>query len=99
MARRYNPSRIGLSRGDAMPAEPYYPNVPTAPNMPAEDYNRALMPRCSKTGEDISNFHKHLIGKLDKLNSVRATKHKKHLWYNRRYAGFCAAFAFGVCIL
>lgn len=96
MARRYNPSRIGLSRGDAMPAEPYYPNVPTAPNMPAEDYNRALMPRCSKTGEDISNFHEHLIGKLDKLNSVRATKHKKHLWYNRRYAGFCAAFAFGV---
>ncbi|XP_022315657.2 uncharacterized protein LOC111119605 [Crassostrea virginica] len=96
MARRYNPSRFGLSRGDAMPAEPFYPNVPTAPNVPAEEYNRMLMPTCNKTGEDTGNFHRHMINKLDNLNSERVSKHKKTLWYNRRYAGFCIAFAFGV---
>uniref|UniRef100_K1PKS2 Uncharacterized protein n=1 Tax=Magallana gigas TaxID=29159 RepID=K1PKS2_MAGGI len=76
MARRYNPSRIGLSRGDAMPAEPYYPNVPTAPNMPAEDYNRALMPRCSKTGEDINLYTMHAMKQeefLEKLD-INVTK-------------------------
>lgn len=81
-----------------MLVELYYLNVLIVLNMLVEDYNCVLMLCCSKIGEDISNFYKYLIGKLDKLNLVRVIKYKKYFWYNRRYVGFCVVFVFGVCI-
>lgn len=99
MARRYNPSRFGISRGDGLPPEPYFRNVPSATKIPDEEYNRMLMQTYNKTEEATKDFHRHLVNKLDYLNSVRTLKHKKNLWYNRRYAGGFTLFAFGICIL
>ncbi|XP_062601539.1 uncharacterized protein LOC134263241 [Saccostrea cucullata] len=96
MAKRYNPSRLGISKGDGLPPEPYFRNSPSAVHMSDQEYNRLLMPTFNKSEETTNVFHKHLVNKLNSLNTNRASKHKKSLWSNRRSAGVFSLFAFGI---